>query len=347
MRLARAGFPAVALVALALAPFIVAVYPLQVLTQVLIYVIAAMSLDLLFGYTGMASLGHALYFGMGGYVAGLLALHLTSNALLGLLFGAAAGAVSAFGTGWLAIRSRSVYFIMLTLALSELAFSIATSWSSLTGGDQGLIGIPPAALPGGIQATGVIDPADFYWYAAAVTVIVYIVLRAITRSSFGLSLVGIRENELRMRSLGYPTYRYKFTAYIIAGALAGVAGALYVQYSNYVSPDYIGFDLSALLLVMVMVGGGGTLYGAVLGSALVVILRDELSASFQQWEMVLGVVFVGFVYLLPSGLAGLVKNVGRLIRQRASPASTRPPAPAPEAVLSEAAEGPATGEVTG
>lgn len=342
MRIARPAFPAAVLVALALAPFVLAVYPLQVLTQVLIYVIAAMSLDLLFGYTGMASLGHALYFGMGGYVAGLLALHLTSNALLGLLFGAVAGAVSAFGTGWLAIRSRSVYFIMLTLALSELAFSIATSWSSLTGGDQGLIGIPPAALPGGIQATGVIDPAVFYWYAAAVTVIVYIVLRAITRSSFGLSLVGIRENELRMRSLGYPTYRYKFTAYIIAGALAGVAGALYMQYSNYVSPDYIGFDLSALLLVMVMVGGAGTLYGAALGAALVVVLRDELSASFQQWEMVLGVIFVGFVYLLPSGLAGLIKNADRLIRPRAGPAGIRPSTPAP--VLGEAAEQAATGE---
>lgn len=343
MRVARAGFPAAVLVALVFAPFILAVYPLQVLTQVLIYVIAAMSLDLLFGYTGMASLGHALYFGMGGYMAGLLGLHLTSNALLGLLFGAVAGAVSALGTGWLAIRSRSVYFIMLTLALSELAATIAVSWSSLTGGDQGLVGIPPATLPGGIVATGVINPADFYWYAAAVTVIVYIALRAITRSSFGLSLVGIRENELRMRSLGYPTYRYKFTAYIIAGAFAGTAGALYVQYSNYVSPDYIGFDLSALLLVMVMVGGGGTLYGAVLGSAFVVILRDELSASFQQWEMVLGVVFVGFVYLLPSGLAGLVQKVGRLIRLRASPAGA-PPAPA--AVLGEGTGETATGEVS-
>lgn len=312
------------LVLLALAPYTLAIYPLKVLTEILIYVIFAMSLDLLFGYTGLASLGHALYFGIGGYTAGLLAVHLSTNALVGLAAGLAAGAVSAVATGWLAIRSRSVYFIMLTLAFSELAFSVATSWSSLTGGDQGLIGIQPASLPGGTRFNGVLNLPTFYYYVAIVAVICYLVMRRLVRSPFGLSLVGIRENESRMRSLGYPVFRYKLAVYVVAGAFAGLGGSLYVQYSNFVSPDYIGFQLSALVLVMVMIGGTGTLYGAVLGSAFVVVLRDELSAAFQQWEAVLGVVFIAFVYFLPSGLAGVVRLVGGLGRGRAGRGGSDP-----------------------
>lgn len=304
------------LLLLAVAPYTLAVYPLKVLTEILIYVILAMSLDLLFGYTGLASLGHALYFGVGGYTAGLLAVHFTESALVGLAAGLVAGAVSAVSTGWLAIRSRSVYFIMLTLAFSELAFSLATSWSSLTGGDQGLIGIPPASLPDGTRFNGVLNLPTFYYYVAIVAVVCYLLMRALVRSPFGLSLRGIRENEARMRSLGYPVFRYKLAAYVVAGAFAGLSGSLYVQYSDFVSPDYIGFQLSALVLVMVMVGGSGTLYGAVLGSAFVVVLRDELSAAFQQWEAVLGAVFILFVYFLPSGLAGLVRLLGRLVRGR-------------------------------
>jgi branched-chain amino acid transport system permease protein len=322
------GVPPLAIVVvLFFAPFLIAVYPLQVLTQILIYGILATSLDLLLGYTGLASLGHALYFGFAGYTVGLVAIHVTSNAVAGLCIGAAAGAVSALATGWLAIRSRSVYFIMLTLAFSELAASLATSWSSLTGGDQGLIGIPPATLPNGVTATGVINTVDFYWYALVVAVIAYLILRAVTRSSFGLSLIGIRENEQRMRSLGYPTFRYKFIAYIVAGTFAGLGGAMYVQYSDLVAPDYIGFELSALVLVMVMIGGAGTLYGPLLGAVLVVVLQNELSARFQQWEMVLGIIFILIVYLMPSGLAGMAKALCRLIA-RLLPWLPTPPRPA-------------------
>jgi branched-chain amino acid transport system permease protein len=313
MRLLRGVPPLAILVVLVLAPYLIAVYPLQVLTQILIYGVLATSLDLLLGYTGLASLGHALYFGFAGYTVGLVSIHLTANALAGLCIGAAAGGASALATGWLAIRSRSVYFIMLTLAFSELAASVAISWSSLTGGDQGLIGIPPATLPNGVIATGVINTVDFYWYALVVAVIAYILLRLVTRSSFGLSLIGIRENELRMRSLGYPTFRYKFIAYIVAGTFAGLGGAMYVQYSDLVAPDYIGFQLSALVLVMVMIGGAGTLYGPLLGAIVVVVLQNELSARFQQWEMVLGIIFILVVYLMPAGLAGMAKALGRLV----------------------------------
>jgi branched-chain amino acid transport system permease protein len=337
MRALRGVPPLVIVVLLALAPYVLAVYPLQLLAQILIYGILAISLDLLLGYTGLASLGHALYFGFAGYTVGLVAIHVTSNALVGLVVGAAAGAVSALATGWLAIRSRSVYFIMLTLAFSELAASVATSWSSLTGGDQGLIGIPPASLPNGVVATGVINPVDFYWYALVVGVIAYVILRAVTRSSFGLALVGIRENEHRMRSLGYPTFRFKFIAYIVAGTFAGLAGALYVQYSDLVAPDYIGFELSALVLVMVMVGGGGTLYGGVLGAVVVVILQNELSARFQQWEMVLGIVFIVIVYLMPSGLAGLLRAAGRAV-SRIVPWLPQPPGPVMASAVAKAPE---------
>lgn len=315
MRLIRATPPLAVIILLALAPYLISVYPLKELTEVLVYGIFALSLDLLLGYAGLASLGHAFYFGVGAYGAGLLAIHLTSNAVVALLVGALVGAAFALGTGWLAIRSRSVYFIMLTLAFSELMFSVATSWRSLAGGDQGLIGIPPATL-GSTPMSGVINSVDFYWLVVAVFVLAYTGLWVLTRSSFGLSLIGIRENESRMRALGYPTFWYKFAAYVIASGFAGLAGALYMQYSNFVSPDYIGFELSALVLVMVMVGGAGRLYGAVLGAALVVVLRDELSAYFQQWEMVLGGVFILFVYLLRSGLAGLVSALGRMLTSR-------------------------------
>lgn len=328
MRLIRTTPAVVAVILLAVAPYLLAVYPLKVLTEILVYAIFALSLDLLFGYTGLASLGHALYFGVGAYGAGLLAIHVTSNALVALVVGAAVGAVFALGTGWLAIRSRSVYFIMLTLAFSELMFSVATSWRSVTGGDQGLIGIPPATL-GSTPMTGVINSVDFYWFALAIFVVAYAALWVLTRSSFGLSLIGIRENEGRMRSLGYPTFWYKFAAYIIAGGFAGLSGALYMQYSSFASPDYVGFELSALVLVMVMVGGSGKLYGAVLGAALVVVLRTQLSAHFLQWEMVLGGVFILFVYLLRSGLAGLVSGLGRMLMSVISRGGPRQPAAAP------------------
>lgn len=314
MKLVRSVGPLVVIVVLALAPYLLATYPLQVLTQIVIYGIFAVSLDLLLGYTGLASLGHALYFGFGGYAAGLMAIHLTSNALVGLVVGAGAGGLLALATGWVAIRSRAVYFIMITLAFSQLAASVATSWSSVTGGDQGLIGIPPATLPNGAVATGVINGVDFYWYALAVVVVGYLMLRAATRSSFGLTLVGIRENEPRMRSLGYPTLLAKVLVYVLAGTIAGVGGALFVQYSSLATPGDIGFELSALVLVMVIIGGSGTLYGSLFGAAVVVLLQNELSAHFQQWQMVLGLIFIAVVYLMPGGLAGGLKSLGRVVR---------------------------------
>lgn len=296
------GLRLAVIVVLLVLPLLLNSFRVSLLTEVLIFGLLAASLDLLVGYTGLASLGHATYFGVGGYAAALVARDLTSNALAALAVAVVISVMVALVTGWLAVRTRGVYFLMLTLAFAQLLFSLATTWQPVTGGSNGL-SVPTAELFS-LQLTG----TTLYYYVFVVTLAAYVVLRAITRSPFGRSLVAIRENEARTRSIGYSTFGYKLASYTIAGAFGGLAGGLFTQFNRFIAPTNIAFEISAIVLIMVIVGGRGTLFGPVIGAALLLLVREELSARFEHFELALGLIFVLFVYFLPRGLAGLARR---------------------------------------
>jgi branched-chain amino acid transport system permease protein len=301
--------PAV-LVALALVPLVMDPFGANTMSRILVFALFAVSLDLLVGITGLPSLGHAAYFGVGAYTAGLVSIHWTSEGPVPVLLAAAAGAVAAAATGWLAVRSGGVYFLMLTLAIGELVHQLAQSLSSVTGGSNGLFGIPSVRI-GGAPLT---LAGHMYWFVLAVAAVGFAGLWLISASPFGGVLRGIRDNEPRMRSLGYSPFRYKYVAFLLAGGFAGLAGGLFASQLRLVTPSEAGFTTSALALLAVVLGGAGSLWGPVLGAAVVVLVRDALGPTLEgHGPLVLGIVFVLAVYLLPRGFAGLA---GLLPRRR-------------------------------
>jgi branched-chain amino acid transport system permease protein len=301
-RLLRVVLLLVALAVLAAVPLFLAPFGTSTLSRILIFALFAVSLDLLVGITGLPSLGHAAYFGAGAYTAGLVAMHWTAEGFVPVLVAAAAGAVTAAATGWLAVRSGGIYFLMLTLAIGELVHQLAQSLSSVTGGSNGLYGIPTVRVAG----TALTLPGYVYWFVLAVAALGYLGLHLVSSSPFGGVLRGIRDNEPRMRSLGYSPFRYKFAAFVIAGGFAGLAGGLFAAQVRLVTPSEAGFTTSALVLLAVILGGAGSLWGPVLGAAVVVLVRDALGPDLDgHGPLLLGIVFVLAVYLLPRGFAGL------------------------------------------
>lgn len=303
------------LVVLALVPLFVAPYETGILARILTFALLAVSLDLLVGITGLPSLGHAAYFGIGAYTAGWLSINVTSEAPVPLLAATAAGALAAATTGWLAVRSSGIFFLMLTLAIGELIFQLAQQWESVTGGSNGLYGIPAVRLAG----SPLTEVGFVYWYLLAAFVLGYAVLQVVSASPFGAVLRGIRDNEPRMRSLGYSPFRYKLAAFVLAGAVAGLAGGMLAAQQRLVTTADLGFTTAALALLAVVIGGAGTLWGACLGAALVVLIRDALGPRLDgHGPLVLGLVFILAVYLLPRGFAGLAGL--RVRRRRKQPA---------------------------
>ena len=303
-----------ALVVLAVAPLLVSANVADMLTRVLAFALLAIGLDLLTGVAGLPSLGQAAPFGAGAYAAALLGKHVTTVGPLQLLAAAAAGAALAAAVGWLLVRARGTYFLMLTLAVGEIVHELADRWEGVTGGTNGLAGIPAITLyPGGapVRLAGVL-----YWYVFAAVLACAALLWVVAGSAFGRSLRGIRDNEERMRSLGYRTFLPKFAVFVIAGAAAGAAGSLWVAQARFVSPADLGFEVSAMALLAVVIGGRGSLWGAALGAGVVVLVRDELSPTLGgRGPLVLGLVFVAAVYLLPRGFAGtrLPRRGGRAV----------------------------------
>ncbi|MGY1742108.1 MULTISPECIES: branched-chain amino acid ABC transporter permease [unclassified Blastococcus] len=301
-----------ALVVLALVPYFMGPDETSILSRVLVFGLFAVSLDLLVGITGLPSLGHAAYFGVGAYAAGLVAEHWTPNAPVPVLMGAAAGGAAAVLTGWLVVRSDGVFFLMLTLAIGEITAQLALQLDDVTGGSDGLFGIPNFRIGGEVLRL----EGYRYWYVLAVFVIAFAAIWLISRSPFGLALRGIRDNEARMRSLGYSPFRYKYVAYVLAGAFAGVAGGLFAQLNRIVNPSDAGFALSAITLLALVLGGAGSLWGPVVGMAVVVVVRDYYGPDLGgHGPLVLGIVFVLAVYVLPRGFAGLA-GLGGLRRGR-------------------------------
>lgn len=309
-RLGLAVRPAIVVgVLLALAPLGLEPNQLTVLGRILYYGLLAASLDLLVGVVGLPSLAGAAYFAVGAYAAGLMAKHVTAVGPLMVLGAGLAGAVAAALSGWLVVRSRGIFFLMLTLAVGEIVFRFAETSDGLTGGSNGLYGIPATeALPG----MALTDVAAKYWFVLAVAAVGFAALWAVARSTFGDTLRGIRDNEARMASIGYPTWRCTYAAYVISGLIGGVAGSLVAVQQQIVTTGDAAFGTAVLALVAVIIGGAGTLWGPVLGAAIVVITRDEIGQSLGgHGPLLLGAVFIVCVYLMPRGVAGLLTDLRR------------------------------------
>lgn len=302
--------------ALALAPAALTSYQLGLLTKMLIFALFATSLNLVLGYAGLPSLGHAAYFGVGGYTVALLALHVRHGVWLELGTAALTASVTAALFGLLALRTRGSYLLMITLALAQVLWGIAWGWRAVTGGDDGLPGVPrPAGLPWSLAASGA-----FYYFTLAVVAACVAALWVIVRSPFGRALVGIRESERRMEVLGYHTWSYKYVAFVLAGTLAGVAGGLLTYFNGFVSPVYLSVVFSASALIMVILGGAGTLLGPALGSVVIIFLENVISAQTARWPLVLGLIYVAVTLLAPQGLIGLARRW----RAPLPPGSSRP-----------------------
>lgn len=299
----RTGLVAVAvLVVLAAVPLFLAPFATTTLTRILVFALFAVSLDLLVGVTGLPSLGHAAYFGSGAYAAGWVSMNVTAEAPVPMLVGAATGAVAAALTGWIAVRTAGVFFLMLTLAIGETVQQLANAWDSVTGGANGLTGIPSVRIAG----EPLTNAGFVYWYVLAVFVLGFVLVWLVARSPFGAALRGIRDNEPRMRALGYPTALYKYGVFVLAGGVAGLAGSLLAAQARFVALPDLGFVTASFALLAVVIGGAGSLWGACLGAALVILIRDALGPSLGgHGTLVLGAVFVLVVYLLPRGAAGI------------------------------------------
>jgi branched-chain amino acid transport system permease protein len=306
------GLPLALLVLLSL-PYLLSTYDLGIVVQMMIFSLFAMSLDLLVGFTGMPSLGHAAYFGIAAYTAGLLALKLGWGVWFAVPAALIASALTAVLFGFLALRTRGSYFLMITLALSQVAWGIAFGWRSLTGGDDGMPNIPRPSLGPHWPLT---DDRTFYYFVLAFVGLGALLLVRIVASPFGYALRGIRESETRMRALGYDVWRYKFAAFVLAAVLAGLAGCLYVYYNRFVSPDYLQVVRSAEVLLMVILGGAGTLIGPAIGASLIVLLENLISAYTERWLMVIGVIYIMVAMFAPRGIMGFIRE---RLRARARP----------------------------
>ena len=301
------GFCFAALLLAVLAfPAVFGRYPVKLLQEILIWGIYAMSLDLLMGHAGMVSFGHSAFFGVGGYMAALALTGLGgagSGPLGALLLPAAASALAALVIGFFSIRVSGVYFIMLTLAFSQMfhAYAFQTAW---LGAEDGITGVPRPALFG--VPTG--EGWAFHVYVVAIVALSALFLRRVVRSPFGHVLAGIHENEGRMAAVGYPVRRYKLLAFILAGTLAGLAGSLYAQFSGSITPDAFFWTTSGEALLMVIIGGTGTLGGAMLGAAAFILLQSIVSTYTERWMLILGVTFVLFVLFAPGGIVGALRG---------------------------------------
>jgi branched-chain amino acid transport system permease protein len=291
---------------LAVLPWVLARHQLSILVDLLIFGLFAMSLDLIMGYTGMVSFGHAAYFGLGAYGSALLLIHFQPPVPLALLAGALLAGLVALPVGWFSTRATGIYFAMLTLAFAQLLYTVAYKWRDLTGGSDGIAGVPKTTLFWG--GPSLAEPRMFYFLVVACVVLSLVVCRAVTRSPFGRALEAIRENERRFVSLGRDARPFKIVVFVIAALFAGLAGALFAPFRGFASPEVMFWVLSGQALMMVITGGIGTLVGPVVGAMVFILIQEVLSSYTEHWMIFTGATFVLMVIFLPGGLVGTARR---------------------------------------
>ena len=294
-------------------------------TRALAFAILVMSVDILLGYTGLASLGQAAYLAVGAYLTAILATRyqfgLGYDFWLVVLFGILLSAALAAVFGLLAIRASGVYFLMITLALGQCVWGLAYRWNSLTGGDNGINLRQRPKNPNDLA-----NEVTFFYVVFGFCAVSLLLMYTLVRSPFGRSLTGIRERELRMKILGYNTWLHKYIAFIIAGGFGGLSGVLWAHTAGIVSPVNVELPTSVDALLMAVLGGSGTLVGGVIGTVIVFGLREFLSTLVPWWQYVLGAVYVLTIFYLPTGLMGIPE---RIRQRRGSMASGDQPKLAP------------------
>ncbi len=294
-----------AMVLLLVLPVLLPSYGVSLLTQVLIFGIFAMSLDLLIGYAGLISFNHATFFGVSGYAVGILATREVNNFWLSLGVGIVISAAVAAVIGSMVLRSKGPYFLIITLAFGQMVFALAWKWRSLTGGDDGLPGIPrpEAGLPVSMWKN------EYFYYLVLIFLILsFIILKKLMNSTFGKSVIGIRESESRMQALGYNTWSIKYVTYILAAIFSGLAGVLHAYYAGFVSPQDLNWTLSGLVMLMVIIGGAGTLVGPLAGAGIVLIIQNVISSYTERWQFFMGAIFILCVMYARHGLAGVIRR---------------------------------------
>jgi len=304
----------VALALLALFPFAGATFYTELVTKVMILAIFALSLDLLVGYTGLVSFGHAAFFGVGAYALGLLApKYEAANLWLTLPVAIAVSGISALLVGAFVVRVKGIYFIMVTLAFAQMFYFVFHDTKFGRGSDGISMNFKPVAAIADFTPFDLGNATHVYYFVFAAMVLVFVFLRLLLRSAFGRALQGIRSNEQRMRSLGFPVYRYKLASFAIAGALAGLAGYLSAMQFGFVNPELLSWHQSGNVLLMLILGGLGSLYGALVGAFAFVALEELFSSVTTHWQLLLGASIILLVIFLPGGLASVMNRFERTL----------------------------------
>jgi branched-chain amino acid transport system permease protein len=277
-------------------------------TRVLVLGLAAMSVNFLLGFTGVLSFGHAAYFGLGAYGAGLSLKHLIASTPVSLLCGMALAGLAGAALGALIVRRRGVYFAMVTIAFGQVFYYIAFQWSSLTGGDDGLRGFSRQPLKLGVLTIDILSNANaFYYFVLFCFALATLVMGVILRSPFGRTMIAIRENERRARFLGIPVERHIWIAFTLSCFFMGFAGGLYALVNNFADPRGLHYSQSGDFVMMAVMGGMRSFWGPLLGAAVFVVLQDYLSSITVNWMSFVGLLFVAVVLLFPRGLLGFIR----------------------------------------
>lgn len=296
------------LLVLALAPFGLSRYGIDLLTQIMIFALLALSLNILIGYLGNISFGHAAFFAIGGYACAILQTDAGLPVALSLLAAMAISGAGALIIGYFCVKLNEIYFAMLTLAFSMLVWSIAKKWRGLTGGDDGYVGVTVPDWLG--------DPTSFYWFTLVIFAAAVAVVHVVCHSTFGRAMIAIRENETRAEFLGINVRRVRLIGFVIAGIVAGLAGAILALYNRGMFPESAYWAQSGQVLIMVLLGGMHFFTGPIIGAAALYLLEVNIGQYTQNWKLVLGIILLGIVMMAPEGIMGAVDRLRKRLGSR-------------------------------
>jgi branched-chain amino acid transport system permease protein len=295
-----------ALAVLCILPLFLSTYHQKLAVEAIILSVFAMSLDLVMGYSGIATFGHAAFFGIGGYSMGVIIKFLIPSVWLALIAAGCMSALLALFIGSVSIRTKGIYFAILTLAFGEVVYRIIFhTYNTPLGGSDGLVGIPTPNLSFGFFDINLANVTNFYYVAVVFAYLSYITCRRIVNSSFGSVLQGIRDNDKRIPFLGYNIRKHKIIAFVIAGAFAGLSGAMFSLLKTYADTQQLSFILSGKVIVMALIGGMGTLIGPMLGAVFITVFESIISTHFAAHSIIIGAIFIIVVIFLPKGFFGL------------------------------------------